>query len=585
LYGDGGDEGEEEFDFYLHGRKRSKLHDSLPAAAVQSHMLPSPATSLSSANLLQGSGGGEQPSLNKSDDSQYSLTRKMNRIFPPMPLSVPSAIPGDPLEEPSPLGLTLKKTPSLLDLITLQLAHGSRTTASDAANCEMIEQGLGKSGKIEKCSAPAGSTVQDKLKASNFPASTLKIGTWERVSRYEGDLVAKCYYAKRKLVWEVLDSGLKSKIEIQWSDISAMKATCPESLPGSLEILVSRPPLFFKETNPQPRKHTLWQATSDFTGGQATTCKRHSLQFPEGVLNKHYEKLVQCDPRLKALVEGTLGIGPSPLYDQSDAMFAGHSPLHLSKTFSPLTNVFEGYYQPLSAYSSLQGMCNRTGVFPEQEADMGAMDVHMSDISSPTSVVEIRGSDEGGNSDSEEYYTNEEFPTSAPFGTMNPTYMSPMCFDEHDLKPSLDDLSDGSNVSASNRKILDEIAQVLLGDSSATFSNEQAILLAAKMGSMQAVLARDFSTGPASYPQTEGFAPDVHYGYYTDSGTNYGQVDIGIEDFIGLTREQQTSPRLPKCNAVLDSSFNSVMQCLSKNNSTGDLLMNLPRIASLPQLV
>lgn len=34
LYGDGGDEGEEEFDFYLHGRKRSKLHDSLPAAAA-----------------------------------------------------------------------------------------------------------------------------------------------------------------------------------------------------------------------------------------------------------------------------------------------------------------------------------------------------------------------------------------------------------------------------------------------------------------------------------------------------------------------------------------------------------------------
>ncbi len=199
-------------------------------------------------------------------------------------------------------------------------------------------------------------------------------------------------------------------------------------------------------------------------------------------------------------------------------------------------------------------------------------------------VVEIRGSDEGGNSDSEEYYTNEEFPTSAPFGSMNPTDMSPMCYDEHDLKQSLDDLSDGSNVSASNRKILDEIAQVLLGDSSATLSNEQAILFAAKMGSMQAVLARDFSTGPASYPQTEGFSPDVHYGYYTDSGTNYGQVDIGIEDFIGLTREQQTSPRLPKCNAILDSSFNSVMQCLTKNNSTGDLLMNLPRIASLPQL-
>ena len=50
--------------------------------------------------------------------------------------------------------------------------------------------------------------------------------------------MAKFYYAKRKLVWEVLDCGLKSKIEIQWSDISAMKATCPENLPGSLEIEV-----------------------------------------------------------------------------------------------------------------------------------------------------------------------------------------------------------------------------------------------------------------------------------------------------------------------------------------------------------
>jgi hypothetical protein len=66
-------------------------------------------------------------------------------------------------------------------------------------------------------------------------------GRWtvnQRASRYEGDLVAKCYYAKRKLIWEVLDSRLKSKIEIQWSDILAMKATCPDNLPGSLQIEV-----------------------------------------------------------------------------------------------------------------------------------------------------------------------------------------------------------------------------------------------------------------------------------------------------------------------------------------------------------
>ena len=66
----------------------------------------------------------------------------------------------------------------------------------------------------------------------------LAVSFEQRVSRYEGDLVAKCYYAKRKLVWEVLDSGLKSKIEIQWSDISAMKATCLDNVPGTLDIEV-----------------------------------------------------------------------------------------------------------------------------------------------------------------------------------------------------------------------------------------------------------------------------------------------------------------------------------------------------------
>lgn len=57
-------------------------------------------------------------------------------------------------------------------------------------------------------------------------------------SRYEGDLVAKCYFAKHKLVWEVLDGGLKNKIEIQWSDIMGIKATYPDDGPGTLDVVV-----------------------------------------------------------------------------------------------------------------------------------------------------------------------------------------------------------------------------------------------------------------------------------------------------------------------------------------------------------
>ena len=57
-------------------------------------------------------------------------------------------------------------------------------------------------------------------------------------SRYDGDLVAKCYYAKRKLVWEVLESSLKSKMEVQWSDISGIRASFPEDQPAVLDIEV-----------------------------------------------------------------------------------------------------------------------------------------------------------------------------------------------------------------------------------------------------------------------------------------------------------------------------------------------------------
>ncbi|XP_074588128.1 uncharacterized protein LOC141844039 [Curcuma longa] len=160
------------------------------------------------------------------------------------------------LNEPSPL----------LDLIQMRL---SQATASSNSSCITNNESLDE-GEKKDAKSTGLLTINEKMKASNFPASLLRIGTWECVSRYEGDLVAKCYFAKRKLVWEILDGGLKSKIEIQWSDITALKANSPEDGPGTLDLVLARQPLFFRETNPQPRKHTLWQATSDFTEGQAS---------------------------------------------------------------------------------------------------------------------------------------------------------------------------------------------------------------------------------------------------------------------------------------------------------------------------
>ncbi|KAJ4890708.1 Uncharacterized protein Rs2_30456 [Raphanus sativus] len=198
-----------------------------------------------------------------------------------------TSVPQNLIDEPSPLGLSLRKSPSLQDLIQMRLSQSvKKETIANASSSS---------------SSPSLVGTVEKLKASNFPATLLRIGQWEYKSRYEGDLVAKCYFAKHKLVWEVLEQGLKSKIEIQWSDIMGLKASCPEDAPGTLTIVLARRPLFFRETNPQPRKHTLWQATSDFTDGQASMNRQHFLQCAPGILNKHIEKLLQCDHRLFCL--------------------------------------------------------------------------------------------------------------------------------------------------------------------------------------------------------------------------------------------------------------------------------------------
>ncbi|QCD80479.1 hypothetical protein DEO72_LG2g800 [Vigna unguiculata] len=217
------------------------------------------------------------------------------------------------LDEPSPLGLRLRKSPSLLHLIQMKLSQGNVFIAN--AQNENLSSGL----KKESLAAPASGSVE-KLKASNFPASLLRIGSWEYKSKHEGDLVAKCYFAKRKLVWEVLEGELKSKMEIQWSDIMSLKANCPDTGPSSLTVALARQPLFFKETNPQPRKHTVWQTTSDFTDGEAGKHRQHFLEFPQGMLAKNFEKLVQCDAHLNFVSQQPEIILDSPHFDtQPDA--------------------------------------------------------------------------------------------------------------------------------------------------------------------------------------------------------------------------------------------------------------------------
>ncbi|KAG6646748.1 hypothetical protein CIPAW_07G029400 [Carya illinoinensis] len=199
-----------------------------------------------------------------------------------------------------PIGLTFTKTDSFLDLVGRKILH-----ANNSSRCGAVQAGW-----VE---AKARNDAE-KLKASNFCASFLRIGSWEEVSKREGALVAKFYYAKRKLVWEIMKDGLKSKIEIQWSDILAIRASITQGQPGILEIELNTPPMFYQEIDPMPRKHTIWKTTSDFTDGQALIHRRHYIEFPPGNLDKHLDKLLQCDSRMSMLSTRPFPSLPSPYF-------------------------------------------------------------------------------------------------------------------------------------------------------------------------------------------------------------------------------------------------------------------------------
>ncbi|KAF8018326.1 hypothetical protein BT93_H3271 [Corymbia citriodora subsp. variegata] len=177
----------------------------------------------------------------------------------------------------------------------------------------------GRSQKSKPSRPPADEDPQvelqrkEKLKAAHVPGTLIRIGSWQFASVHEADLIVKFYFATRKLVWEVLANGLKNKMEIQWSDISAIRATIEANKPGILEIEVHQPPTFYRETDPQPRHHSIWISADDFTSGQALTCRRHHVEFPPAALDKSYVKLLNSDRRLLELSQSGF---PSSRYNK-----------------------------------------------------------------------------------------------------------------------------------------------------------------------------------------------------------------------------------------------------------------------------
>ncbi|KAI3671484.1 hypothetical protein L1987_87222 [Smallanthus sonchifolius] len=477
------------------------------------------------------------------DDQQHPPNKRSKQHDYGVGGSSVSQMQFNPLDEPSPLGLRLRKTPSLLDLIQMRLSEGN---ASSKAVVHAKKD----------CKA---TTATDKLKASNFPASLLKIGTWEYTSKHEGDLVAKCYFAKHKLVWEVLDGGLKNKIEIQWSDITALKATYPDDGPGTLDIVLTRQPLFFRETNPQPRKHTLWQATSDFTGGQASLHRRHILHCPQGLLGKHYEKLIQCDHRLNFLSQQIESALDSPYFETRRSVLdePNESIEHTLSSEGPSTVDLRGTSSSGGQSSSCRSEFHDPSGGPseflrETPSPSSVMDTSASEEMRSTEIKELKGMVPGlhpsmSMSDLVDHIENRITKNRTP-GDHHPL--------SHEEQESL--------------HILEDISRCLFNDSQHTSSTSDEKSIMSRVNSLCCLLQKDPTTAHDLKGETE-----------TDSDYEKLVAEKGSDEsnpFTGLT----TGSKVPEDSSE-EAGDNKPTPGIPRNDSVGELLLNLPRIASLPR--
>ncbi|CAN4088607.1 unnamed protein product [Withania somnifera] len=454
----------------------------------------------------------------------------------------------NPLDEPSPLGLRLRKSPSLLDLIQMKLSQGNNPKVGNQGKKEQ----KGSSGTVEK------------LKASNFPATVLRIGSWEYKSRYEGDLVAKCYFAKHKLVWEVLDGGLKNKIEIQWSDIMGLKANYPDDGPGTLDVVLARQPLFFRETNPQPRKHTLWQATSDFTGGQASIHKRHYLQCGQGLLGKHFEKLILCDPRLNFLSEQPEITLDSPHFESKISVFEDPNVCDLE---------FNLNSERSTSFLNLHGAASPSGAHcsssnGEQDFVSGLMENIRTETPSPSSMMDTRAIQSIMSRDMEQLKSVGNLNQLRVPG-LHPSMSMKDVVSHFEQRFSEQGASEVINLSSDERQsleILEEISRCLFSDTQNMPASDEKSLMT-RVNSLCYLLQKD----PAAAHKRENSGDVVVGGKRTDES---------ISSFPPATSGKKVDD--PSTGEV---KLNDPAPSMSRKDSIGDLLLNLPRIASLPQFL
>ncbi|OVA17730.1 hypothetical protein BVC80_1835g106 [Macleaya cordata] len=315
-------------------------------------------------------------------------------------------------------------------------------------------------------------------------------------------------------------------MEIKWLDIIDLKVNyCPESGLGTLDIVLARPPLFFIETEPQPRKPTIWKPTTDFTEGQASMNRRHFLQCPSELLSKDFEKLIQCDKHLNWLSQQPELVLESPYFETKGSVSGISQELLSWRETSTPSLVMDNNSHAIEENGSMSSDAGQSklGLLGHWDDQFKVPGIQPSMSTSDLVVMSHMG-----------------HCVSEPMTSANP---NPLFFVE----------------GTENRDMLEEITQYLLSDTqqnpSAT-SDEKSIM--SRVNSLCTLLQIDPTTMQNS------------------------QVNAEEE-------ETQVGKLTPPMSARREGDdFNESIESkpgMSRKDSLEELLFNLPRIASLPQLL
>lgn len=115
-------------------------------------------------------------------------------------------------------------------------------------------------------------------------------------------------------------------------------------------------------------------------------CRKHFLQVPPGLLNKHFEKLIQCDMRLSFLSRQPEIKLDSPYFDAQPSIFddsnecKNYSVNQRETSRGPSTSIFEDVGTPSASQTSSLSV-------KQEDAVNGASEILSREATSPSSGI------------------------------------------------------------------------------------------------------------------------------------------------------------------------------------------------------